>query len=141
MNIKKNFIILARTSNILCWISEINYFLEHVHVPVNGKFNSYIHNEILKGIQCNCQNRYIYITLWNESFCLAKTSNKGSSCLYINRGKIGQDSCIVNKAMLTVWLFCSYLLAMSLQQEQQMTDEELAWKHSQQPQEHAQISE
>lgn len=43
--------------------------------------------------------------------------------------------------MMTVWLFCSYLLAMSLQQEQQMTDEELAWKHSQQPQEHAQISE
>uniref|UniRef100_A0A8W8MT13 Ubiquitin carboxyl-terminal hydrolase n=1 Tax=Magallana gigas TaxID=29159 RepID=A0A8W8MT13_MAGGI len=34
-----------------------------------------------------------------------------------------------------------YLLAMSLQQEQQMTDEELAWKHSQQPQEHAQISD
>lgn len=34
-----------------------------------------------------------------------------------------------------------YLLAMSLQQEQQMTDEELAWKHSQQPPEHAQISD
>lgn len=76
MNIKKNFIILARTSNILCWISEINYFLEHVHVPVNGKFNSYIHNEILKGIQCNCQNRYISLYEMNP-FALLRHQTKG----------------------------------------------------------------
>lgn len=50
MNIKKNFIIFVRIFNILCWISEINYFLEYVYVSVNGKFNSYIYNEILKGI-------------------------------------------------------------------------------------------
>lgn len=38
-------------------------------------------------------------------------------------------------------LCCSYLLAMSLQQEQQMTDEELAWKHSQQQEQQVQMSE
>lgn len=48
MNIKKNFIIFVRIFNILCWISEINYFLEYVYV--NGKFNSYFYNEILKGM-------------------------------------------------------------------------------------------
>ena len=42
---------------------------------------------------------------------------------------------------MTLICFHSYLLAMSLQQEQQMTDEEMAWKQSKDQQQQMQMTE